>query len=443
MRSLFIRLSCSVPTVVGLFAASSADAQAVPAAAPPANDIVQTGAWAVPLGAPVAVAQTPAPEDLAPAVPDVDPSFQNDPAPTDPGFLAPESVIGDPGLVDPYVASPSYPAGSFPPAYGCDTCTDGGFSGSASAAYGPTAPQAIYHGYGGGGRSGWTTGFSFVFLRPRFQSNDAFVTSNFLPGPVVQTNNVELAHDLGFGWRVWVENVGADDFGFRVGYFDFDEPSNVQSRAIPAGVIVTGPAFPTFSGNTGFNSAVLGSDNAAAVGNLSLYALDFEVVQRIRRNRWLFNIGGGLRHAAFEQDYEAVLTDGGVVEASSTASRRFDGIGPTIFAEVRRPVGLTGLSLLASLRGSLLYGEHKDGFTTFVGGPAGGTTEVASFNNDDLIPVGELQLGGEWSFWLTRCSVFSLALAWEAQIWEGAGSNVAREGDLGLDGFNLTLGLEW
>lgn len=459
MRSPHLRTP-ALAVALSIATATPAAAQIAPAA-PPTQGVVQTGAWAVPLGAPVAVAQTPAPEDL-----DAD-GFDNSPAlsapapAADPAFLAPETVIGDPGLADPYVTnspvnpSGSYPAGSFAgpaysggsalsPAYGCDTCPGGTTAGYGPTFQTPTAPaypSTVYQGFAGNGRrSGLTTGFAFVFLRPRFESNDAFVTTQSLPGPVTQTKNVELAHELGFGWRVWVETVGNDDFGFRVAYFDFDEPANAQVRAIPAGVRVTGPALPTATGNAGFDSTALGADGVGAVGELSIYALDFEFVRRHRRDRWLFNVGGGLRHAAFEQDYASVLTSGNAVVASSSASRRFDGIGPTIFGEVRRPVGMSGLSLLAGLRGSLLYGEHKDGFTTF---SQGQPIEVAGFNNDDIIPVGELQLGGEWSFWLTPVSVLSVQVAWEAQVWEGAGSNVAREGDLGLSGFNVALGLEW
>ncbi|QDT39888.1 Lpg1974 family pore-forming outer membrane protein [Stratiformator vulcanicus] len=382
-----------------------------------------------------------------------------------PVYMAPETVVGGgqyPGIApaggpvysSPYGeqvfdGSPAFNGGGCGcdtgcgvPEVGCGSCGDACGCGGMSS--------SLYHGYGGGNgcRKGLAFGFDFVFLKPRFGSNDAFFIER--PNSII---NQELGHDFETGYRVWLEHIGPDDFGGRFRYFSFDERAQTEfaSPAVGETIIVDldGMQFAPIRGTNG--ATAIGdfqADSIVATGNLDVSAFDAEMSQRIKFNNWLFNVGGGLRYGRFEQSYQSIYYNGDDIVGGAASSRRFDGIGPTIFAEMRRPIGCSGFSILANVRGSMLYGRHRDDLNSFANGviTAGGTTNnttFASFRNDDLIPIAESQLGGEWSIWISPKTVFSVQVAWETQVWFGAGNTVSRNDDLGLDGFTVRLGFEF
>src|SRR5699024_8645856 len=77
----------------------------------------------------------------------------------------------------------------------------------------------------------------------------------------------------------------------------------------------------------------------SAGSNLSLNTLDFDMTQGMRVGRSLLNFGGGLRWANYEQNYNSTITHLPIGQAGGHASRQFNGFGPTLFTEWRRPIG--------------------------------------------------------------------------------------------------------
>jgi hypothetical protein len=89
-----------------------------------------------------------------------------------------------------------------------------------------------------------------------------------------------------------------------------------------------------------------------------------------------------------------------------------------------------------------LFGRNK---ATFAGGEdldlltPFRTSHVNS--QDDIFPIGEIQLGAEWRSAKSAAGQFFVRSAFETQFWNGAGIASSTSGDLGLIGFSLGVGL--
>ena len=321
-----------------------------------------------------------------------------------------------PGYVDP---TADIPAGT-------------GFGGFGGAPVVPPAYQPSlggYHGAGGGQRCGWAFGFTWVFLKPHFGANDAFFTAS-PTGSGFNTTNQEFSYSLDLSPRLFLEWVAPNDLGFRVTWFSFDNDADTAQGAVNSPGFIRRPFSPTeYPGG-----------RITAGNNVSLNVLDFDLTQRLRVRRSLLNVGGGLRLADYEHNYSSTISNPAYGSLAGNAARQFSGIGPTVFAEWRRPIGATRFSLLASIRGSMLYGESET--TAFERRPGGSTWNYHA-ENDDFVAVGETQLGGEWSAWISQRSVLFVQAAFETQYWMGVGTAFDEDDDLGLIGLNTTVGLEW
>ena len=303
----------------------------------------------------------------------------------------------------------------------CDPCQPGGF---ASGGYG--SDGGVFHGAGGGQRCGWATGYSFVFLKPFYGGSDAF----FVTSGSGATTNRDFDHSLDLSSRVFVEYVGRSDMGVRATWFGFDGGSDPVNGVAPAGGAITRP----------LGTIAIPGETVRASSSFDLDTIDFDLTQRMRIRKALLNVGGGVRWGEFDHDYESTLTSDVIGTEIANASRRFSGVGPTVFAELRRPIGSSRFSLLANVRGSMLYGESKS--VRVVEGPFGPNT-YSNSENDDFVAIGESQLGGEWSAWLSQRTVLFVQMAWETQYWLGVGTAFDKNDDLGLFGFSTTVGLEW
>lgn len=339
-------------------------------------------------------------------------------APAGTGCCLTDSCLGGcfGGMCDP--CAPVGPSVCDPCAPVCDPCQGAmGYGGG-----------GLYHGAGGAQRCGWSTGFSWVFLKPFYGANEALSVTTPSGGGGFTTTGRDFDYSLDLSPRVFVEYVGRSDVGVRATWFGFESDADSIASGVPGGSFVSTPldqnAFPgqTATANSGFD----------------VDTIDLDLTQRLQVRRSLVNIGAGVRWAGYDHTYLATVNGPGG-ESQGEASRQFDGIGPTVFAEWRRPIGSSRFSLLANIRGSMLFGEAET--DSVVTSPL-----VNSFSHqesDDFVAIGETQLGGEWSAWISRRTVMFVQVAWETQYWMGVGTALDRNDDLGLFGFNTTVGLEW
>lgn len=328
------------------------------------------------------------------------------------GVDGPEMIY--PGFVDPTATIPS----------------GTGFSGFGAPMAPPVVPpQGIYHGAGVGQRCGWAAGFTWVFLKPHYGSNDSFYMGHPVGG-AMQVSNQEFSYSLELSPRVFLEWVAPNDLGVRVTWFSMNNDADTRSAGVGEGAYIQRPISPTE-----YYGGRITADNEVDVN-----VLDFDMTQRLRVNRSLLNVGGGLRWANYEQNYKSVITGPDFGQAVGNGGQQFNGFGPSLFAEWRRPLGETRFSLLATVRGSMLYGDSKTDI--YEVRPDGSAYSFRS-NNDDFVAIGESQLGVEWSAWISDRTVLFAQTAFETQYWMGVGTAFDRNDDLGLIGMNVTLGLEW
>ncbi|HEX6987042.1 MAG TPA: hypothetical protein VF170_16810, partial [Planctomycetaceae bacterium] len=180
-----------------------------------------------------------------------------------PPYAAPYAAPCDP-------CQPSYPV--CPPV--CDPC---------QTVPGGVPQGGIYHGAGGAQRCGWATGFSWVFLRPYYGTNDAFsVTQTTGFGSTTTTRDFDYSLDL--SPRVFVEYVGRSDAGIRATWLGFENESDAADFTVPAGSFATTP----------LGQVADAGDRVSAVSEIDLSTIDFDLTQRLQVRRSLINIGGGL-----------------------------------------------------------------------------------------------------------------------------------------------------
>jgi hypothetical protein len=285
-----------------------------------------------------------------------------------------------------------------------------------------------------------------------FDSNTAFEIDdqNAIP-PITTTQNFGYDHvanpRVWFGWQ--------DDWGlaYRVTYFEFDDARNTSATSQADFVFFNG--LPTSTALPGGRLLVGGSagDTIVAESALEYYTIDAEITQELNFDRWQTTFGGGFRHAAFSQRYQAVGTAAAAVK-SADYRHRFDGEGPTLFGELRIPFlgakdrrcpGSASLSLFGNARGSIIFGHAKLAQVDVDPTNPGPMVFTADLNDKDNLTVGEVKLGAQFDMRPADGGLIFVAVAWEAQWLNGAGSlsSLSDNNDMALTGFSVTGGLDW
>jgi hypothetical protein len=283
----------------------------------------------------------------------------------------------------------------------------------------------------------WAAGFAFVIVQPHHENDIAF-TSVVNDGSSSTTTDTNFEEDTELSPRIWLEYNRGTGLGARVTYWQYDHGSPERS-ATPADTglqTITPPAF----GAVDLSTNVPGQ-RYTAVSDIDLDVIDLEGTKWTQFECWQFGTTGGLRFASLSQAYRGTLSAaGGTALGSIDSSHRFDGIGPTFSIEGRRPFG--SLTFFSMARGALLFGNGESGFTALegIGGTAPFTTR-ASLERNDVLSVGEIQVGLERRKYCCNGNWFFCRTALEGQVWQGAGNAVNEDGDLGFFGLNVAFGM--
>ena len=297
------------------------------------------------------------------------------------------------------------------------------------------------------GRARIYAGFEATFLQPRYEKNIAFSTQQSDSGNTFESyTDTEFDYDLELAPRVWFGADRCDGLGWRVSWWEFDHAPADETTSPPAngfGEVRNPPFGQTDFGDVDISSTVP-SDVYSAASNLEAYTIDLEAMKRTGFCSWDLAIGGGLRYASVEQSYEAELRNGtNTLLGQIDYEQSIEGIGPTVSLSAAR--SLSGsLGFFCNARGSILFGDGESLLT------AGedldqtvplNTTIVTS--RDDLLSIGELQVGLRWQSCNARLFRPFLSVAMEGQLWNGAGTATSEEGTLGFFGFSSGFGLDW
>jgi len=304
---------------------------------------------------------------------------------------------------------------------------------------------------------GFVGGAEVAFLKPSFNNNVALVsgTTTFptdgvgqgVGQVVIETNTstssaTDFTSDYQASPRVWLGYVNSGGFGARVRYWQYDQSMSQFGTVTPNGNGGTNSIYaPTY---VGLGSSSVGSsipgDAVSASQHLHMYTVDAEITQWMQLGLWDITFGGGLRDAGVYIDRVNTFIPGPNSEDTSysrTLSNHFDGLGPTVFTEFRRPFGDHGLAFVGKVRGSLLYGS-KSLATTLTN-----ETETDTYTQtaQGCLGVAEISLGMEWSREVFSDTTLFVRSTWENQYWANTGNSVGTTDSLGLNGFTLAVGL--
>lgn len=292
---------------------------------------------------------------------------------------------------------------------------------------------------------GWYSGFEATFLKPRFENNTAYTVMDSTDG----TNDASFVdsqfnYDLEFSPRVflgWQQDCGV---GLRATWWHFDHTAGAAQANPPASTFGR-ISPPSFDGVDVDISTNVPSDNFLASTDLSAYAIDLETTKQAALGGWQVGLGCGFRYAYVEQGYQAATSNAaGDAIGNINFRHSIEGFGPTLSLDVFRPYNSCS-GMFCKARGSLLFGDGESQFRSAENINATQFDTTRTTAHDDLLTIGELQVGYKWLGMQSSCRPYRpfCSIAMEGQVWDGAGSATSQEGALGFFGFNTAVGVNW
>ncbi len=248
--------------------------------------------------------------------------------------------------------------------------------------------------------AGLVGGVDTLVLRAYGNRYDAMAHGVLFGDAVTPSNDFEISP------RVWLGYVGQSGFGIRSRWFQYQHDLKAGSG--------------TF-------------DEVVGRNYLDVYAADIEFTQQVDLGCWKLNAGAGLRAGGVKRR----MTLQQLGQDSEAIASRFEGIGPTAFAELRRPIMGTGISLIVNGRGSVLFGDGRLAWSL---------DEGEAFKSDTVVAVGEVQLGAEYARQLGYGATGFVQCLWEGQLWSNSSGVPCLLGppmrdDLGLMGVAFNFGI--
>ncbi len=284
---------------------------------------------------------------------------------------------------------------------------------------------------------GFSTGIDLVFLKPRYDDNLAFSMLNTNEDFSTDAYGRNFSYNPEISPRVWISKEGYTGFSLRARYWTYDHDADAESAAV-GGLTTLVASLPTDTATGGLALQAQG-ETLSADSFTKAYTVDLELGQRVNFECWQMKAGGGFRHGSVEHGYDArAYRSGETLIGASSIRNRFDGVGPTIFVEAKRPLGFSNLALFANARYSILLGSFQVRQTDTIT-----VSDTYSEDVDSTVRIGEVQLGVEWERLFVSGNRLYFTAAWELQAWEGAGSIAGKGTDMGLSGFVLSAGLDF
>jgi hypothetical protein len=239
-------------------------------------------------------------------------------------------------------------------------------------------------------------------FQPFWQDNPAYtITIVEMGGGAVisETNDVaDFNYDFQVAPRAWLGYTGSSGFGVRGRYWSFETDS--EERPVnPTGVAGTTTVILSSAGLDGTSLQTNVANDILTVGqSLNIYIVDLEMTQEFSCSSWVILLAGGIRYGSFQQDYAASVVSGTTMLATFAEdhTQEFQGVGPTLAYELRRPL-MESVALYHSGRGAFLFGTHEEQFSIMNLANVGLPVFSDSRNEQRFVPMGEFELGGEYS----------------------------------------------
>jgi hypothetical protein len=276
----------------------------------------------------------------------------------------------------------------------------------------PSYWAGVFAGGGGG-----------AYLFPYFSSNPAFFTSSTPGGHTVngQNNFSTTGNGAPTAFASYTLTSG---LGIQSNWLSFHGNNSTSAT-------LDGATSLSDAGGNALSTPSKGSV-ASANSELNILMVNLEITQK-----WVFGnclwlrIGGGVEYAHVDQNYQLSVLDKVNGNSLVNANHGYTGWGPTVSFEIHRGLFDTEFGrfgVYGTARGSLLFGTQDQNYQVTSANPAVAQT-LGSTNSSFIVPVGELELGGEWSYSWGRCKVFG-QIGVTGQIW-GGGGNASSGASLG------------
>lgn len=286
--------------------------------------------------------------------------------------------------------------------------------------------------------SGVYAGGAAVWYRPFFEDNIAITRSTLVgPGAFV-TESTSFHYDYEVTPRVWLGYVADGGLGIRGQYWQFDAQAQPVALADGDNLTFLAVAANNAANTIGLNQTTGDGNALVANHSLKLEIADLEATKRIYGGYTTMVFSGGARYVQMEQDFRATgLAPNGQIVGLFQHRLTYEGVGPTVALDLRRPLGWSPLSLIGGARGSILFGSTDQLIVSEVPGQIG----VGVREEEEVMSILETQFGLEWAYHIAANGRFFVSGVIEAQLWQNAGSASLDTGDLGLIGFGLNAGL--
>ncbi len=289
----------------------------------------------------------------------------------------------------------------------------------------PVMPSQLYAGY------------SFLFAKLHFQESFRAMVVDNATGTL---NLVPFETDYEITPRIWMGYRGERGLGVRTTYWSYDHNDDRLTLVndglnVPQATSTT-VIFPALI------STALPGDRLTVDNSMEATSFDLEATYDARIQRAELNLRGGLRYIKVEQTFDAAVLGGpvpGVVPASLNWSREFEGVGPTMTADMKLPIGSRGLYGKGSAGLSFLFGEK-----TLARSVVNDVTPIATPPNvllndaDEITGVYQASVGLGWERRTNFGEVFIESM-YESQLWTAGGAPTLTF--MGFNGFSLNLGV--
>jgi hypothetical protein len=296
-----------------------------------------------------------------------------------------------------------------------------------------------------GGLGCFNAGVGLYLLQPYFQSNPAYhvLTENQTVQPALITvDRVDVSSHVEVAPLFWLAYLTEGGWGGRARYWYFREGTS-QTVSFPpfqGGTLVTLTSAAPL-GLQAFGNTITGSQGEATSFNvltkLQVQLFDLEGIEAFQGFGWNFLVSGGVRLARIDQTYNVYDAQSSSINVyhALLSSWRFQGAGPVVALEGRRPLTAGGLALYGSARGALLFG-YSDQNASFSGIQLRNNDpdpQISSQRRYRGLPIGELELGLEYNHNVGPACLFG-RIGLVAQDWVGAGG--ASHSAAGTPGFS-------
>ena len=279
-------------------------------------------------------------------------------------------------------------------------------------------------------------GAGAIFAKPHLKESFQYSQINFATG---QQTLVPFEYDYQSTLRGWVGYTTPEGFGFKVTYWGFDDEGRTRVNTAD-GTNIFGASAVTviFPANI---FAIAPGETLTSTDFLKTQVINYYGTYQTRVGSFDVDGAMGLRYARLLQSLDSFVTPaGGPPTRRLSWERKYDGLGPAISVDIKRQIGYSGFSVVGQGGGALLFGK-KTINRTVIGdqSPQLATRVLVLDEADEVVGIGEMNFGLEWSRRLQGGRNLNIRGLYEGQLWAEAGAPTL--GFLGFEGFGIQVSL--